>query len=204
MSTFIDLSVVLDEKTPVYPGDPATSILLAGVLSKDGYCDHHVSIGTHVGTHMDAPAHMLEGGKSLDQISIEKFVGRGVYVRTGKDINIESFKEAELKQGDIVLVHTGMSDEYHSASYFETYPVLSEEIAEYLIEKKVAAVGLDSCSPDMAPFPIHKLLLQSDILIIENLTNLSALEGKEFRVYAFPIKLALDGAPVRVVAEVED
>lgn len=202
MSTFIDLSVLLDEKTPVYPGDPATSIRPAGVLSKDGYYDHYVSIGTHVGTHMDAPAHMLEGGKSLDQVSIERFAGRGVYIRAGKDIALNSFEETDIQEGDIVLVHTGMSDEYHSASYFEMYPVLSEEIAEYLIEKKVSAVGFDTCSPDKAPFPIHKLLLQNDILIIENLTNLVALEGKEFKVYAFPIKLALDGAPVRVVAEV--
>jgi len=203
MSTFVDLSVLLDEKTPVYPGDPKTEIRTAGVLAKDGYLDHFVSFGTHVGTHMDAPAHMIENGTSLDQISIDTFAGRGVYVRTGKDIELKSFEEAGLREGDIVLVHTGMSDEYYSPSYFESYPVLSEEIAQYLIEKKIKAVGLDTCSPDRPPFPIHKLLLGSGILIIENLTNLAALEGKEFTVYSFPIKLALDGAPVRVVAEVE-
>jgi len=202
MPRFIDLSVLLDEHTPVYPGDPKTAIRSAGELGKDGYCDHYVSVGTHVGTHIDAPAHMLEGGRGLHEFPVERFVGRGVCVRTGSDMNIESFKDAEIQEGDIVLVHTGMDAQYHDASYFDTYPVLTEEIAEYLIEKKVSAVGLDMCSPDRSPFAVHKLLLGNDILIIENLRNLEALQGKEFIVYAFPIKLALDGAPARVVAEI--
>jgi len=63
-------------------------------------------------------------------------------------------------------------------------------------------VGLDMCSPDRPPFPVHKILLGGEILIIENLTNMEALEGKNFTIYAFPIKLQIDGAPVRVVAEV--
>lgn len=63
----IDLSVPVNEKTPVYPGDPATKIDPAGVLAKDGYNDHYISLGTHVGTHIDAPLHMLEGGQSLDK-----------------------------------------------------------------------------------------------------------------------------------------
>ena len=66
---FIDLSVVVNEETPVYPGDPPIKIQPAGVFAKDGYNDHLVSIGTHVGTHMDAPLHMIDGGKTLDQIS---------------------------------------------------------------------------------------------------------------------------------------
>jgi arylformamidase len=74
---FIDLSVPLNEQTPVYPGDPSTQIKPAGDLAKDGFCDHYVSIGTHVGTHIDAPMHMLEGGRSLDEVSVARFVGRG-------------------------------------------------------------------------------------------------------------------------------
>jgi kynurenine formamidase len=62
---YVDLSVAVNEQTPVYPGNPATKIEQAGVLAKDGHCDHYISVGTHVGTHIDAPMHMLEGGKSL-------------------------------------------------------------------------------------------------------------------------------------------
>jgi kynurenine formamidase len=71
----VDLSVVLNEQTPVYPGDPATSIKPSGVLAKDGFCDHYVSLGTHVGTHIYAPMHLLEGGKSLDCRLIASLAG---------------------------------------------------------------------------------------------------------------------------------
>ena len=66
-------------------------------------------------------------------------------------------------------------------------------------------VGVDAGSVDtMDDFPIHKILLAAQVLIIENLTNLNQLAGKDFRVYALPVKLDVDGAPARVIAEVED
>ena len=198
----IDLSVTLNEQTPVYPGDPATKIEPAGVLAKDGYTDHYVSLGTHVGTHIDAPMHMLEGGKSLDQVPADQFIGPGRLVQvSGNDFS--AVTEAGIQAGDIVLLHTGMSEKYHELAYFEDYPVMSEEIARYLVAAKVKMVGVDCCSMDnQDDFPIHKVLLAGGVLIIENLTNLSQLAGKDCTVYALPIKLQLDGAPARVVAEV--
>lgn len=200
----VDLSVSLNEQTPIYPGDPATKISPAGVLAKDGYCDHFVAVGTHVGTHIDAPMHMLEGGTSLDQISVDMFVGRGRYVDvTGG--NFDAVKDAGIGAGDIVLLHTGMSDKYHEPVYFEDYPAMSDEIAEYLVGTKAKMVGVDACSVDNKDgFPIHKTLLAGNVLIIENLTNLNQLTDKEFDVYALPIKLQIDGAPARVIAEVKE
>ncbi len=195
----IDLSVDLNEQTPVYPGDPATKITPAGTHEEAGFQDHMVCMGTHVGTHIDAPSHMVKGGKNLNQFPIETFSGRGVYVGAHEGFDIEN---ANIKEGDIVLFHTGMSEQYQSPSYFETYPAIPEDVARLLVSKKVKMVGVDTCSVDYPPFPVHKILLESEILIIENLTNLGALAGKEFRVHAFPIKLGIDGAPVRVVAEV--
>ncbi|OGG72198.1 hypothetical protein A3E65_00340 [Candidatus Kaiserbacteria bacterium RIFCSPHIGHO2_12_FULL_56_13] len=198
----VDLSVALNEKTPIYPGDPKTKIKISAVLEKDGYHDHYVSVGTHVGTHMDAPSHMIAGGKNLDEFPIESFSGRGVYIQTGKNFDSGEIKKVPMNAGDIVLFHTGMSDVYHDKSYYDEYPAIPEEVANYLVEKKVKIVGVDMCSVDHEPFPIHRILLGNDILIIENLTNLGVLAGKESTIYAFPIKLQIDGAPVRVVAEV--
>ncbi|HUC20715.1 MAG TPA: cyclase family protein, partial [Candidatus Polarisedimenticolaceae bacterium] len=126
----IDLSVQLNEKTPVYPGDPETSIKPAGILDKDGFCDHYISMGTHVGTHMDAPMHMLEGGISLDQIPVDHFAGRGRFVEV-EDGSFESVKNAGIQEGDIVLFQTGMSEKYHESVYFENYPAMSEDTANY-------------------------------------------------------------------------
>ena len=197
----IDLSVLVNLDTPVYPGDPATKIEPAGVMSRDGYEDYYISMGTHLGTHIDAPSHMVAGGKVLAQIPIETFVGRGIYIKLiDKAFDISTVKDAEIMPGDIVLFHTGYGDVYHTPEYFTEHSALPLDIAQYLIDAGVKIVGFDMCSPDTTSTDIHKLLLGNDVLIIENLTNLSALEGKEFDVYALPINLELEAAPARVIA----
>jgi arylformamidase len=200
---FKDLSVPLNEKTPVYPGDAETQIEPAAILEKDGYQDHLVSLGTHVGTHMDAPAHMIPKGKTLDQYPVERFVGRGVVIRVGGQFSLDDVKNADLRQGDIVLFNTGFDNKYHDPEYFATYPAIPEDIAHYLVEKKVSIVGIDMCSPDHEPFPTHKILLGGDVLIVENLTGLEELHG-DIEVTALPIKLQLDGSPARVIAKLSE
>lgn len=200
----VDLSVVLNEETPVYPGDPATKIDPAGVFDKDGYNDHYVSVGTHVGTHIDAPIHMIDGGKTIDQFPLDKFVARGVYIKVeNKKFDLEKLRNIDIREGDIILFHTGMSDLYGQSEYFDESPEIPEEIAKYLVDKKISMVGMDMCSPDKPPFNTHKILLGGDVLIIENLTNLSELEGKQFTVHALPLKLQIDASPSRVTAIIE-
>ena len=146
----IDLSVILNEDTPVYPGDPEVKINKAGILARDGFNDHVLTIGTHVGTHIDAPLHMIEGGKTLDQIPVETFIGRGVCVdvRNGK-FNLDTVKKADIGKGDIVLFYTGLSDHFNEPEvYFEDYPAIPEDVAEYLVEMRVKMVGVDTCSPE--------------------------------------------------------
>jgi arylformamidase len=200
----IDLTVALNGQTPVYPGDPATVIKPAGVFEKDGFNDHYVSLGTHVGTHIDAPFHMLADGKTLDQIPVEQFVGRGVYIKVeDKKFDLDKVKSYGIREGDIVLFHTGLIDIYDEPAYYSDYPEIPAEIAEYLVEKKVKMVGMDMSGPDHPPFKTHKILLGGGVLIIENLMNLDRLTGKDFTVYALPIKLELDGAPARVIARID-
>jgi kynurenine formamidase len=200
----IDLSVPLNERTPVYPGDPATVIKRAGVLDRDGFNDHLVSVGTHVGTHIDAPFHMIAGGKTLNQIPIEQFVGRGCYVKVeGNKIDLETVQKVDVREGDIVLLHTGAIEFYHEPRYYSDTPEIPEDVARYLVDKKIKMVGMDMSGPDEEPFKTHKILLSGGVLIIENLTNLDKLAGKDFTVYALPIKLGIDGAPARVIAQIK-
>ena len=202
----IDLSVLLDEETPVYPGDPETKLRALTSVNNDGHLDHYLSVVTHTGTHIDAPAHMLAEGKTLDKFPVSHFVGRGVYVKVENNtFNLESVKNAGIQAGDIVLFHTGMSDRYNEPSYWQDRPAMSEEIAQYLADSKVQMVGLDTGSADAKDskdHPIHKILLGSDVLIIENMTNLAQLQGTQFHVYALPLRLNVDGAPTRAIAVV--
>lgn len=196
----LDLSATVDANIPVYPGDPVFRAEKTGGFDSDGYEGHLVHMGTHVGTHIDAPAHMLPGGKTIDQFPPETFAGEAVCV-TGFDL--AALEAAGVQAGGIVLFYTGMSERYNDPAYFTDYPVMSEDTAAWLVKKQVKLVGLDTCSADNTPgFPVHKKLLGADILIIENLTNLAQLAGKRCRLTALPLKLSLDAAPARVIAEI--
>lgn len=199
----IDLSVRLNNETPVYPGDPTVQIKQSATVAEDGYLGHGLCIGTHNGTHIDAPAHMIAGGKTLDKFTADNFVGRGRYILVKDNMfSLEAVQQADIQPGDIVLFNTEMSYKFYDPAYFTDYPVMTEEIAHYLVEKQVKMVGLDTCSADTEEhFPIHKILLGANIPIIETLTNLEQVHDSEFRVIALPIKLDLDGAPARVIAE---
>ncbi|HSX34713.1 MAG TPA: cyclase family protein [Candidatus Saccharimonadales bacterium] len=202
---YVDLSVVINNKLPVYPGDPQVKVAEVAILAEEGYNEHSLHMGTHAGTHVDAPFHMVHGGKTLDEFPVSKFVGRGRYIRVHNGVfDLAAVKAADIAAGDIVLFHTGMSDHMDDPAYFENSPAMPEDVARYLAEKKVSMVGVDLCSPDDDPHLIHKILLKKEVLIIENLVGLGKLAGKEFKVFALPLKLAVDGAPARVIAEVEN
>lgn len=202
--TYIDLTHEISQNMPIYPGDPQTKIRRNATVEKDGFTDHYLSMGTHAGTHIDAPSHMLEKGKGLNQFPLKKFTGRGVYIKiTNGKFDLRKIKTLDIKKNDVVLFHTGMSDSYERPEYFSVYPAIPQDVANYLITKEINIVGVDSCSVDHDEFHAHKLFLKNDILIIENLTNLSSLEGKQFTVSAFPLNLQLDGSPIRVVAQID-
>src|SRR5581483_4560605 len=180
---FIDLSVLLNEQTPVYPGDAKFQLQQAGTFETHGFADSVVSFNNHNGTHVDAPSHMFPDGKSLDQFPIEHFTGPGVLIDARDGFDIGKVHSAKIKEGEIVLFLTGA--EFGSKAYFTEYQTMSEEIARYLVQQKIKMFGVDTCS-------------------MENLTNLSLLQNKSFTVYAFPLKFQLDGSPARVVAEITD
>lgn len=202
----IDLSVPVNEDTPAYPGDPHIQIKQLATFDEETYNDHAVAFGIHSsGTHIDGPWHMVREGKKLDEIPLERFVGRGRLIKVENgNYSLDAVKAADIQEGDIVLFDTGMAKVYGQDEYYaDGRPEMPEDVARYLVDKKVKMIGLDMCSPDQAPFPVHRILLGADILIIENMASLEALKGREFTVYALPLKLQLDGAPARVIAEVD-
>lgn len=194
---------------PTYPGDPIPELTPIARIASEGYNDHLLKTGLHVGTHVDAPFHMIENGMRMNEIPLEHFMGNGVLLdaRGKKEIGVELLEQAKVRANDIVLVHTGWDKKYSEEEYFdvEKFPKFTEELAHELVKRKVKMVGMDTASPDKAPFNVHKILLGNDILIMENLCNLQALLGvKKFKVMAFPVKMHADGGPVRVVAKAEE
>lgn len=201
---YVDLSHPFKDGMPVYPGDPLPRLEQVSNVEKDGYTDHKITSCLHVGTHIDAPWHMIEGGKKMTDIPVETFFGRGrlVDARGGEQIDADMLP-TDIKKGDILLVLTGYSGKYGTDAYSGSHPVLTEAFGREAVRREVKMVGLDFLSPDKPPFPVHKILLSNDVLIIENLTGLERLVGVEFDVTALPMNMDADAGFARVVAMVK-
>lgn len=207
MKKFIELSMPIEENTVVYPGDPATTLTRFHQHERDGMLDSVVSTSLHSSTHIDAPKHFFAKGASIDSYPASRFACRGWVVNclAIKEIGKAIFQKHEILRGDAVLVHTDHSNRARFKDYFQTNPVLTQEAAQYLAERKPSIVGIDSFSVDNSPFPVHKTLLAADVLIIENLTNLASLAGQKFKFLAFPLKITgAEASPVRALAELYD
>lgn len=202
----VDLTHAFTDNMPVYPGDPASTLVQTASIEKDTYTDHQIQSTMHVGTHMDAPLHMISGGKTVDNIALEHFFGKGILVdaRGKEKIDMDVVQGIDIAPGSIVLIYTGFGEKYRAKEYFEHIPYVTPAFADVMVKKSVKIVGMDILGPDTDPsWPAHKILLGNDILIIENLTNLDALVGiKNFDIIALPVKYQSNAAPVRVIAKV--
>lgn len=170
-------------------------------------------MATHAGTHIDAPAHVIRGGRTIDQIPLERWWGPAVVVPIARDggeaIPVQDLAAADIRRGDIVLLHTGW-DVHFDAPAYQLHPYLGDDTARWLVDRGVSMVGIDAVSVEMPlerrppgfDLPVHHVLLEHDVLVIENLADLGPLSGRRVRVHAFPLDIrGGDGAPARVIAE---
>lgn len=203
----VDLTHAFTSDMPVYPGDPKASLEQVAFIDKDTFNDHKLTTVMHVGTHMDAPLHMIENGKKMDEISPERFFGKGVLidVRGKMDIDTSVLDGVSVEKDSVVLLYTGFGQKFGTDDYFKDYPELKENFANKMVELGVKMVGMDMLGPDYdKPWVTHKILLGNEITILENLTNLDKLlDVEDFEVIALPMKMQADAAPVRVVARIE-
>lgn len=212
----IDLSVPIGAGMPVFPGDPDVRIAPALTIAADGVNVLAVHMGSQSGTHVDAPFHILDDGLHLDELPLERFLGRAVVAdlrAVGAESPIAwahlSGVHDQLAPGAILLLHTGWSRHWGDFARMRTHPWLSADAAERIAGAGVRTVGIDALSVDPTPqdaaairFDAHVALLEPAGVIVENLTNLEALIGHDDLVVSvLPIALArADGAPVRAVA----
>jgi len=203
MAELIDLSRKIYNGMPVYPGDIEVELENDKKLETDGYENHNLKMGMHTGTHLDLPGHMIKSEYTVSELTLESLSGQAKVIYAGNEEFIDYKEEYDslVEEDDIVLFYTGFSKKYGSKEYYEHHPVLSEELANFLVKKKIKMLGLDMPSPDHFPYKVHKILFKNDIFILENMVNLDKLLGIDsFQVLVFPLKIKAEAAPVRAAA----
>jgi kynurenine formamidase len=237
MLSIIDLSHPLTRDTSTYPSDPPFTATHTHTIRTHGYNLHTLSLGTHTGTHVDAPFHFFDGASTVDQVPLEWLIARKVTivdlsetVEDRQEIGWDSLEGAlscdrvqadcrtpHALRGDvddqddfpgIALVCTGWSKYWGTPRYYD-HPFLSRSAAIALLKHGIRILGIDTLSPDQShlepssadDYGVHEEILGNGGLIVENLTNLKALTGGEFRVSFVPMNVkGCDGAPVRAFA----
>jgi len=203
----IDLTHTISHGMPVFPGENGPSII-RDILPEDaGYVTHRLESNMHTGTHMDAPFHGKSDSITIDKYPVEMFTGSAVVidVRGLSKIEMQADWEPLFKSNKIVLFFTGWSKRWGSDSYYYDYPEFDASVAEALVNCGVRIAGFDSPSPDKAPFAFHAIFLKEERFLVENLTNLNKLAGKNNIMFmAFPLKIEAEASLIRVVAFIED
>jgi len=213
-----DLSHPLDDAVTVYPGDPAVESAPAATHESDGYRVTDVRLGSHAGTHVDAPSHTEPDGRDLDEFDVSRFAFDAELVDCAPTDAREPIDADDLPapgdvapETDLLAVRTGWSDRWGSERYYD-HPYLTAAAANRCAENGWS-VGVDALSVDPSPsrtgrirpeepdgVPAHRALLGREAFAIENLTALADLPDR-FELVAYPLPLAnADGAPVRAVA----
>ena len=197
----LDLTHTIKNDMPVYPGTEQPQLTTACTIDEVGYKETILHMYSHTGTHMDAPAHMLREGMTLDNFPADRFVGKAIVIdcRGEKEISLELLQRYNLQGIDFVLFCTGWDKRWGQDNYYDDFPVLTAEAAEYLATLPLK----DPC--DSVDFPNHLTLMKKGFLNTENLKNLDQLIGKRFTFATLPLKFeASDGCSCRAVAIIEE
>ncbi len=201
----IDISHVLNEDTPIYPGDCKLNLSKYKSIDEDYYCSYLLKTCLHTGTHIDMPMHLIEDYRMASDFTLNHFIGNGILldVRGENIITMKTHYEDMITNESIVLLFTGFDKYYNTDKYFFDHPVVSDELMHYFISKKIKILGMDMPSPDFPPHTIHKELLRKDIFVLENLTKLQDLVGVDkFEVMALPLKISAEASFVRAACRI--
>jgi len=201
----IDISVPNGPGQHVYPGDPAPRVERAKQIARGDVCNVSLlTMGSHTGTHVDAPYHFIDGGPRLGEVSLDRMVGEAVVLdlRGRPAVDGAALAGAPIRSGDIVLCLTDNSARWGAADFQRDFTYLTLDAARLLVERDVRAVGIDYLSIEQfgsQAFPVHLELLGAGVFIIEGL-DLGNVEPGRYTLVCLPLKFPeLDGAPARAV-----
>ena len=203
---------VIDLSLPVNNDMPGVDITTAKRLEVEGWNATTLSLYSHSGTHMDAPCHFLPGGATLDEQDLSVCVGEATIVDLTPVEPKQLIEVADLGSlaetiapGARILFRTDWHKRYGTPEYRDALPRISLPLAEWLVEKKVAMIGVEP--PSIADVnnleevtAVHQVLFRGNVLIVEGLAQLDKIESNTIQFIALPLKIeGGDGCPVRAI-----
>jgi arylformamidase len=213
VTRIVDLTHHLFDEMAVYPGIPQPEFRAIARVADDGYAMSEYHLINHIGTHIDAPAHQILDGATLDEIPLERLVTDAVTIDVSDlepgPITREVLepRAAGVQDGDFVFLYSDNARNYGSDAYWRGWAFPDAGAAAMLIERGISGIGFDgpSCDPvDTTTFDLHRVWLGAGRLILENLTNLGELP-RRCPVVIAPMKVRdANGGPSRVFAFLSD
>lgn len=203
---WIDISTPLHNGMVVWPGDAPFERTSTLEIANGDECNlSQISSTAHIGTHIDAPRHYLEGAAGIETMPIAASIGRArvIEIHDPEAIRTSELEPHRLAKGERVLFKTRNSEHCWETDHFQKkYIYITPEAAHYLAERGVQTVGVDYLSVggfESGGPETHRILLQAGIWIIEGLV-LEHVEPGEYELVCLPLKIiGGDGAPARAV-----
>jgi len=210
----VDLTHAFRNGMPVFPGLPQPAFDPIAKVEEDGYAMTSYTMLNHIGTHVDAPAHQIADGDTLDEIGLERLVTDALTIDVSHRDPHGAIPLAELephldkvRPGDIVLLYSDNARNYGSEAYWMGWSYPDADASRALIERGISAIGFDGPSADpvdSTTFDLHRIWLGSGRMILENVSNLDQLPER-VQIVVAPMKVAAaNGAPARIFALLPD
>jgi kynurenine formamidase len=206
----IDLTLPIADGMPAYPGEPTARFLPYATIEHDQVAMASVELFSQLGTHVDAPAHFIPGGRTVNELDLSDCVGEATVLQLGvlEPGSVIGAAALELQLDRLqssarVILSTGWSRHAGTSQYFQDWPMLSADAARLLAGSGIRLLGLDTPSPgdEATNVALHQVLLADDRLLVECLVNVEALPAGQFMLICLPLPLVgLDGSPVRALA----
>ena len=213
MPRYIDLTHPMHSDMPVFPGDPKPAFQDVMTLEQDGCSVQTMQCCNHLGTHLDAPSHFIPGGRTVEELPLSSLLGPAVILDLSSCLEKGLIEPEDIQRRlpqdhpERIILRTGWSSRFDRGGYFEGFPVLSPEAADYLAGEKISLLGMDTPSPSPFDDPghrIHKALLGAEVVIVEGLRHLEDIPGRQFEILVLPLPLkGASGSPCRAVAKVK-
>lgn len=207
----IDLSIPITNSTKVYPGDSSPEVKSSRADSEN-YMLSTIKLGSHTGTHIDAPLHALVNGIGLGAQPLDSYIGETLIVdihdaEAGSIISIDMIEPAwkDFPHINKIILRTDWHKKCANDStldYFMDYPALDMQLADWLVEKGIASIGLESPSISATDhMRIHRRLLSANVVILESLVNVASIKNNIAEIHCVPLNIpGIDGCPVRAYA----